>query len=88
MKYGRDNLMVIAAHRYCIGRMTYIVGDCVDWLLSIWAELPENTRAIIQRDMEEAFEHDDRDREMGHVSKYLGHDCDRQQWERLRRMWK
>jgi hypothetical protein len=25
--FGRDDLMAIAAFRYCLGRMTYIVGD-------------------------------------------------------------
>lgn len=88
MNYGRSNLMVIAAHRYCLGRMTYIVGDCVDWLLSIWGELDDNTRAIIQRDTEEAFKRDDEDRADGKDHMALGHDCDRREWEKLREMWK
>ena len=26
--WGCDGLMALAALRYCLGRMTYIVGDC------------------------------------------------------------
>lgn len=85
--YGRDNLMVVAAHRYCLGRSTYIVGDCVEWLLSIWNELPDKTKAIIQRDTEEAFKRDDEERAEGREFKTLGMDCDRAEWERLRMEW-
>lgn len=85
--WGRDGLMVIAAHRYCMGRMTYIVSDCADWLVSIWHELPESVRKIIQRDTEEAFARDDEDRTEGRNYKTLGHDCDRKAWERVRGLW-
>lgn len=30
--WGRSDLMATAAVRYCLGRCSYIVGDCVDWL--------------------------------------------------------
>lgn len=86
-QYGRDHLMVIAAVRYCLGRMTYIVGDCVAWLIRIWDELPANTKATIRCDIEEAFTRDDEDRAGKRDYKALGHDCDRQQWERVRRLW-
>lgn len=88
MNYGRDNLMVIAAHRYCLGRSTYIVGDCVEWLIAIWDTLPRKTKEIIQRDTEEAFERDDGDREGGRDYGTLGDDCDRAEWEKLRKMWR
>ena len=87
MNYGRNNLMVIAAHRYCLGRSTYIVGDCVDWLISIWNDLDDNTKAIIERDTEEAFRRDDEDRDECRDIMALGHDCDRREWEKLRRLW-
>lgn len=85
--WGRDALMAIAAHRYCLGRMTYIVGDCADWLVAVWPELPESARKIIQRDTEEAFARDDEDRTAGRNHKALGHDCDRKAWERVRGLW-
>lgn len=30
---GRHNLMITAAVNYCLGRSTYITGDCADWLI-------------------------------------------------------
>lgn len=84
---GHDHLMVIAATRYCLGRMTYIVGDCADWLTGIWPLLSAETRTIIRRDIEEAFQRDDADREAGRDYKALGHDCDRKAWEKVRSLW-
>ena len=88
MNYGRDELMVIAAVRYCLGRMSYIVGDCADWLIIVWPELQESTRKTIQRDVEAEFTKDDYARleRLEHMP--LGMDQDRAQWERVRRLWK
>lgn len=90
--YGRNDLMVVAAFRYCLGRMTYIVSDCADWLIEQWPHIAENARKVIQRDLEEAFKRDDEAREedakgSAHFYKPLGHDCDRAQWEKVRRLW-
>ena len=84
---GHDHLMVIAATRYCLGRMTYIVSDCADWLIKIWPLLSPSTQMIVRADIEEAFSRDDDDREHGRTYKALGHDCDRHQWARVRRLW-
>ena len=84
---GHDHLMVIAAFRYCLGRMTYIVGDCASWLIKIWPYLSKETQNIIKRDLEEAFTRDDEDREAGRDFKALGHDCDRAEWSRVRKLW-
>ena len=85
--YGRDHLMVIAAVRYCIGRMSYIVSDCADWIIANWNEWPQNTQESIKRDLEEAFELDDRERSEWRDYKKLGWDCDRKEWERVRSLW-
>ena len=85
--YGRDDLMAVAAFRYSLGRMTYIVSDCADWLCEQWPNIAENARKVIQRDLEEAFRRDDETRKEGSGYKALGHDCDRAQWEKVRRMW-
>ena len=84
---GHDHLMVIAAFRYCLGRMTYIVGDCASLLIKIWPYLSKETQNIIKRDLEEAFARDDEDREAGRDYKALGHDCDRAEWSRVRKLW-
>ena len=86
--YGRSNLMVTSAVRYCLGRRTYIVGDCVDWLLRIWPTLDVATRRLIEMDIEAEFDADDRARANGAAYKPLGMDMDRQQWERVRKLWR
>ena len=86
--YGRGDLMAIAAVRYCLGRMTYIVGDCCDWLRQVWTELEPGAQHVIQRDIEEAFKRDDEARERGEQYKPLGMDMDRRGWEKVRELWK
>lgn len=87
--WGRGDLMAVAAVRYCLGRATYIVGDCADWLTEHWPQISESARATIRRDVEEAFARDDKARadglSTGHTA--LGWDCDRAEWERVRRLW-
>ena len=61
--WGRGDLMAIAAVRYCLGRQTYIVGDCADWLIAVWTRLSESARKTIQRDVDEEFARDDEARE-------------------------
>ncbi len=56
--YGRSDLMVTAAVRYCLGRSSCIVSDCADWLVEQWANFGENTRNIVLRDISEALDND------------------------------
>jgi len=86
--WGWNDLMVIAAFRYCCGRSTYVVGVCADWLVNIWPMLSENTRAVIQRELEADFASDDQARAAKENYKPLGWDCDRKEWERVRALWK
>jgi hypothetical protein len=47
-----DHLMVMAAARYCIGRRSYIVSACIEFLTQVWdTELNEGDRAVILRDI-------------------------------------
>ena len=84
---GNDHLIIVAAFRYCLGRRTYVVGEYARLLVKIWPFLSEKTQNIIKRDLEEAFARDDEDREAGRDYKALGHDCDRAEWERVRKLW-
>ena len=84
--YGRDSLMAIAAFRYCLGRMTYIVSDCADWLIEQWPILPDNVKNVIKRDLEAEIKADDEARAEGREYKPLGHDCDRASWLKVRKM--
>ena len=77
----------LGATRYYLGRMTYAVSNYCDLLRREWPNLPEQTRNLIQRDVEEEFVRDDNDRAEGRQYTALGHDCDRAEWEKVRRLW-
>ena len=85
--WGWQDLMAIAACRYCLGRMTYIAGVCADWLVDKWPVLPPHSRALIRTELDRAFERDDEDRATGASLKALGWDCDRKEWEKVRALW-
>lgn len=80
--------MVIAGFRYCLGRRTYIVGNCADWLIEQWPNFEENTKDVIKRELEEKFSRDDTARSRNDDYLPLGDDCDRAEWERVRGLWK
>ena len=80
--WGRADLMATAAVRYCLGRSSYIVGDCVDWLLANWERFEPGCRLVILRDISEAIQRDDEARERGDQYLPLGMDMDRREWER------
>jgi len=82
-----NEMMVVCAVRYCTGRQTYVVGECVSWLIDLWPELTDKTRTIIRHDLEGAFERDDDARKSESDYKPLGWDCDRSEWERVRKLW-
>ncbi len=84
---GDRDCIAIYAFRYCLGRMTYAVSDCTEWLVSQWQSLDEHAKAIIRRDLEEAIKADDEDRKEGQTAKRLGMDMDRREWERVRKLW-
>lgn len=86
--HGRNDLMTITAVRYCLGRSSYIVNDCCEWLIESWPQIPEKTRETIRRDIEDEFKLDDQDRAEGVQPMGLGRDCDRAHWERVRRLWR
>ena len=86
--WGNNGLMALCAVRYCLGRRTYITAECREWLYQIWDSLPEESKKLIRRDVEEAFQRDDEDRASGSTQyKALGDDCDRAEWEMVRKLW-
>jgi hypothetical protein len=85
--WGRDDLMALAAVRYCLGRCSYIVSDCCDWLCASWPQIKLGTQQAIRRDVEAAFKRDDAARQAGQEHPALGMDMDRAQWERVRALW-
>ena len=79
--------MVSQAVRYCLGRKSYAVGECCDWVIKHWHELPEHTRALIEKDVEQEFVYDANARKQG-IEDWLGHECDRADWEKVRSLWR
>ena len=62
--------MIFYAFRYCLGRMTYSVSTCSDYLIEHWEELRKTDRELILKEISEAIkEH------------RAGHDCDIQRWK-------
>jgi len=82
-KLDSDGLMAIAAFRYCLGRMTYIVPACTEWLEREWPRLPQRDRAVISRELADAITQDSMARAHGEDYKPLGQDCDRAAWVKL-----
>lgn len=70
-----QDLMVTAAHRYCLGRKTYIVSECVDWLLYNWNMFNKHTKNLIVKETQEAIE---RNR--------AGDPCDVECWQQIARL--
>lgn len=85
--WGTNDLMATAAVRYCLGRRTYIVRECADWIIRHWENFESRTRTQIQRDVEEAIANDRIDRRNNVQPPHLGDDCDRADWERVRKLW-
>ncbi len=82
--FGRGDLMAIAAVRYCLGRSSYIVSDCGDWLIEQWPLISSGAQNTIKRDIEEAFQRDDEDRSANRDYKALGMDMDRRVWQQVK----
>lgn len=82
--FGRGDLMAIAAVRYCLGRSSYIVSDCGDWLIEQWPLISSGAQNTIKRDIEEAFQRDDEDRAANRDYKALGMNMDRRVWQQVK----
>lgn len=50
LKGTNDQLMAMAAHRYCMGRSSYIVSSCQEWIRATWTEFQPNTQSVMVRD--------------------------------------
>ena len=75
--------MVIDAVRYAFGRMSYQVGVTCSWLRAEWPNLSRHTQEIIVQDIEGEFATAERLGDFRH----FGHECDRKEWEDVRRLW-
>ena len=81
-----QNTLVHAAFRYYLGRQTIAMHSFIDELCANWLTLSRATRTMIGRELEEAFERDERDRKEHRAFHPLGMDCDKQAWTKLRKL--
>lgn len=52
-KIHSDSLCIISYFRYAVGRSSYVVPACVEFLKYNWNKLSENERFVILRDLED-----------------------------------
>lgn len=76
--------LAIQSLRYCMGRMTYAVSDCADFISQHWQDFSQNTKNIIIRELDTGLELHEDDVRDGREYRYLGHDCDYRKWKSLR----
>lgn len=67
-----DQLMVMAAHRYCLGRQSYIVSSCIEFIRATWDQMERNTKLVLLRDTAEAL-----------MGGHAGSQFDVREWNRL-----
>jgi len=49
-----DQLMALSAFDYCLGRMTYMVTVCTEWVKQYWAQIEPKGRTYIVRQIQQA----------------------------------
>lgn len=88
--WGYDDIMVVAAFRYCLGRRTYIVQDCVNWLIDYWPQFNPGVKQIIAGDLEDEFAKEEIRLKEGDPFTFssLGDNCDKVEWEKVRALYK
>ena len=64
--------IVLYAFRYCLGRKTYAVDECIGYLKENWEELDEETQTQIRCEIRVAIK-----------DKRAGMDCDVKNWKQL-----
>lgn len=69
---NETNSMIFYAFRYCLGRRSYVVGDCVAYLCKHWARIDARIQADIKRNITAAFAHD-----------RYGSEIDRAEWAKV-----
>jgi hypothetical protein len=73
-------IMVVAALRYSLGRMTYVPGAVQDWIKTYWDSFDSNTRFVIVRDVFE-YLYDDFKNGGKMQARFNGYDI--REWEKF-----
>ncbi len=80
----------LGSFRYYLGRRTYAASEFCQLLIQEWDNLPERTQKLIECELEYVFDKDECQRKViGSTVPYaLGMDCDRAEWEKVRKLYK
>ena len=81
-EFDADDL-IMSSTAYYLGRSTIHVADFCCRLQLSWIMLSPYVQSYIMRIVEEAFKRNAHDK----TRLYLGHDCDREAWEKVRQCW-
>lgn len=68
--------IIMYAFRYCLGRQTYAVRDCVDTIIRHWDVLSERAKTLFQKEIKE------HEKQWGD----LGMEMDKAQWYKILNM--
>lgn len=81
------DILAINATRYAMGRMTYTVGETVEWLMANWGNLSPKAQTVIKRDLSEAMNKDTEQRMnadlTGEKPRWFELGMDRREWDKL-----
>ena len=69
--------MLLCALRYCMGRQSYAVSVCCDFLRDHWKDIDDGTKRTMIRDLEHDLKECEAD------NRYLGADFDHRAWRTL-----
>jgi hypothetical protein len=88
VKFGSPDIelmMMIGAFRYHLGRRTYAVSEFCNFLIRVWSSLDDRTQRLIRHELQQAFQKEEEARLLGDRYLPLGDECDRAEWEKVRR---
>jgi hypothetical protein len=66
------DLMIMGCFRYALGRMSYMVSDTVDFIISKWDYISLDRQEMIVREISHSIQNGT-----------AGHECDVAQWKRI-----
>lgn len=76
IKTGKfDEHIAFNSFRYCLGRHTYVVSECVEYLIDNWEHLGKKYRELIYKEIQEYFATE--------WQQEHAHECDNNEWNRI-----
>lgn len=82
--HDTPSMLIFWNFRYFLGRMTVATWMFAKDLAKAWPHLETNVQGLIKHELEEEFKRDDEARAEKRDWLPLGHDCDRDAWQKVR----